>query len=313
MVLKVGKFRLLLISLLVLPMAVVAQEGGGFGFGSFQTCWGSTSALFGGTTSPYLLNRPIILSDFKNESNCNANLSFTNAGMRDAAVDSEEERVLDNSGCGRLSRCQSSIFDPADVNGSLDGFTLSSPCADGNCPEPHLDRTPSAPYNPVAYDGPSSGIPIDDLQEIPGYTPWSENLSAQVRSYVTGDDAAIGWCGKGVHNILSDKLCIPGVAKADGHNWDNELRNNPNFKEVNCKPEECPPGTILNYEHDQPRPGDPPAGQKGRRWGHVEIVTSNGKGGRTYCSSHCQDNWGGSVRHNKVSAFVYIGDKQCIK
>lgn len=209
-------------------------------------------------------------------------------------VDAQGQTVMDGM-CPQGRRCQDSPVDPNRLN-RWSVLGARNPCQDGNCPPGHTDRTPSTPRNTL---------------DVPGFTPWSEELSAEVRRYVNVDNAPVGYCGRGVHNIITRKLCIRGVEKRDGHQWDNMLAGNPNFREVNCSPTTCPPGTILTYEHETPRPRNPPAGQKGRRYGHVEFVTSDGRGGKTYCSSHCQRSWGGSVPHTRRRAFVYIGGNQC--
>lgn len=222
---------------------------------------------------------------------------LTHRSVRARVTDKNGGAVLDGM-CASGSRCQDEIISPTRLN----RVTRPSRCSDGNCLKSHIDRTPSRPASSIG--------------DVPGFTPFSEELSWSMTSdFQYRDDSPIGYCGRGVYKILTKHLCLKnkGIVKDDGHRWDNNLANNPNFKEVNCQPTTCPPGTIITYEHENPRPRNPPRGQKGRRFGHVEIVTYSKRGGRQYCSSHCQGKWGGSVRHTKRRAFVYIGGGQCRK
>lgn len=170
--------------------------------------------------------------------------------------------------------------------------------------KPSDDIDPSAPAqfaagikpvkNPAAVAGSGSS---------PSAQGWGIEKSQRAQRIAETDNAGPGYCAKGVANIL-EGLGYP-VSRGNAHDWDTNLPAK-GWTKVECSPQTCPPGTVLQYESNV-QLGKWPRSTGGQRWGHVEIVTETSNG-RRYCSDACRNNFGGTVRENFAGAWVYGGN-----
>lgn len=130
---------------------------------------------------------------------------------------------------------------------------------------------------------------------------WGQSRSDQAQQIARSDDARSGYCAKGVANILS-RMGYP-VTRGHARDWDQTLPRN-GWTRANCNasnPSTCPPGTVLQFEPDNP----PSDRSGGARYGHVEIVVRTSGGQTLYCSDACRSNFGGTVPRNRPTAWVY--------
>ncbi|PCJ18809.1 MAG: hypothetical protein COB02_10275 [Candidatus Cloacimonadota bacterium] len=139
---------------------------------------------------------------------------------------------------------------------------------------------------------------------VDGVEGWNEEKSKEAQRIARTDNAHGGYCAKGVANILL-KMGYP-VERGNAHDWDQSLPRK-GWKKISCQPASCPSGTLLQYESNV-HLGKPGRSTGGKKWGHVEIVTSTSSDGRKYCSDACRGNSGGTVPDNFSGAWVYEGE-----
>lgn len=116
------------------------------------------------------------------------------------------------------------------------------------------------------------------------------------------DSARDGWCAMGVANILQDQ----GLActRGDAYTWAQTLPQNGWVLIEGLSPETAPEGAVLVYDRNGNHASLPESDRSGRRFGHVEVVTVDDDGNRTYTSDEARQGWGGSVPHNFVGVYV---------
>lgn len=232
------------------------------------------------------------------------NLGLGSAVSPDLAATAN--RICENSNGRRNPNC--------DVNAINSGRHMSapSPCDDGNCPRPHMDRT--------------SSVPPIDLSEV-GYENWTQaqinkarnfkwchkkNAEGKCTKYGSAGDYSRGGyrCAKGVRLMLQHlglplKRDPPGGP--NGRHYYENMQQSPGWKKVDCQPSNCPAGAVLVYDRNS---DSSTWDGSGREHGHVEMVLPDGSGGgNKFCSDFCGSNPGGSVPHNFKGAFVYVGNE----
>ncbi len=159
--------------------------------------------------------------------------------------------------------------------------------ADGQSPAP-------SPRNDFARTAGGVSIPPDGKFD-----------SRRALDLACRDDARGGYCGRGVHNILTSQGYR--VPSADGHNWDRTLPQNGWVKLEGVNARNAPEGAVLVYDSDVQRgraPRNGRNGQGGDEFGHVEVVCYDAQGNRKYVSDAARSNFGGTVPNNFVGAYV---------
>lgn len=139
----------------------------------------------------------------------------------------------------------------------------------------------NVPYKPQQPGQPSGPSNNNRVGEFDTARAWDTMIS---------DDAGSNQCGRGVANILEDQGHT--VTRGHGHTWNENLEARGWEKVSISDPSEAPIGSVLVYEHSGINNG------RGAQYGHVEIVSQNPAGGRSYISGGSSPRPGGSVRQN---------------
>ncbi len=187
---------------------------------------------------------------------------------------------------------------------------------EGLNPEWRDASTPQASTSQVNSYAPTGGDSSDPapeaIEQADGGSPpatrvdsdgagWGQSRSDQAQQIARSDDARSGYCAMGVANILL-RMGYP-VTRGHARDWNRTLPQN-GWTRANCNassPSTCPPGTVLQFEPDNP----PSDRSGGARYGHVEIVVRTSDGQTLYCSDACRSNFGGTVPRNNPTAWVY--------
>jgi len=119
-----------------------------------------------------------------------------------------------------------------------------------------------------------------------------------------------GNCGRGVRMLLG-RLGYPHNGQGHGTMWSGILSSTPGWERVSCSaPSQCPLGSVMVYNATGMAPGQFRNGASvGANYGHVEMVTADASGNRSYCYGSCSPNPGGSVPRNFHGAWIYRGQR----
>lgn len=243
-------------------------------------------------------------------------------GNSDPALKETVDRVCRNQFGLPKRNC-----DHNDINdGSL--MRGPTPCDDGNCPKPDVDRTSSVPaVDPVDIEGfqewdarrsslAAAAGEKSRREENPCFSA-SEAQARIARGRGVGPKTSrcphgtkAGYCGRGVYNALVG-AGIPAahIDMENGEDYDNQFntpaRQRQGWKKISCTPSEgnCPAGAVLVFEDSNPE-----GSGGGAKYGHVEVVTKDASGNVRYCSDYCSSNYGGTVPGNSMSVYVYTGN-----
>ena len=188
---------------------------------------------------------------------------------------------------GFQTQVTSSICTP--MPGGIAGGGATSPGGTGTA-----TQAPAAPPTPP-------GTVTADPSVTTGPGGWTLAHSQQAIQISQTDNAGSGYCAKGVANVLLQMGY--SVTRGNAHDWDRTLPNNGWRFLPGVTPDTAPPGAVLVFDSDI-HAGKPVGTTGGAKYGHVEIVTTTADGQRLYVSDKARTNWGGTVSHNYVGAWV---------
>lgn len=137
----------------------------------------------------------------------------------------------------------------------------------------------SVPYQPPRPSGPANNNSVGDFD------------TAKAWNTVKTDNAPSNYCGRGVHNILTEQG--HSLPTANGEDWNENLAEAGWEKVKISDPSQAPVGGVLVYEDSgMTGTGD------GREFGHVEVVSRDPSGNRVYLAGGSSSRPGGSVPQN---------------
>jgi hypothetical protein len=125
--------------------------------------------------------------------------------------------------------------------------------------------------------------------------------SARAIQFSNTDNASLGFCARGVANILQNQN-LGNFRGVDAHDMINLTNSQGWVRLPNVTPQNAPVGALLLFNSDV-RLGKSPRNKGGGKFGHAELVVDN-NGQRGYVSDKVRNNFGGSVPDNFQGAWV---------